>query len=232
MAIHIAICDDRQEDSAFVSALVRDWAEASGIAVRLDCFSSAESFLFRYDEQKDWDLLLLDIEMERMDGVCLAKRIRAENEALIIVFITGYSEYIAEGYEVAALHYLIKPLNPEKLFSVLDRAAVKLQQNAACLTLRTVEETVRLPFYTIRYLDVQKNYVTVHARQDYTLKRPLRELANGLDERFFRVGRSCIVNLDAVRRVTKSELILSDGTALPLPRGSYEALNRAIIAHT
>lgn len=232
LAIQIAICDDRRQDSDFVSVLVQEWSKAREIPVRLACFSSAEAFLFRYEEQKDWDLLLLDIEMEHMDGVRLAKRIRTENDAVMIVFITGYSEYIAEGYEVAALHYLVKPLQREKFFSVLDRAAVKLKENAGSLTIQMVEETVRVPFYTIRYLDVQKNYVTVHAKREHTVKRPLSELANELDGRFFRIGRSCIVNLDAVRRVTKTEVILSDGSALPLPRGSYEPLNRAIISHT
>ena len=231
MAIHIAICDDQRKDSEYISALVREWAEGQKIAVQLELFPSAEAFLFQYAERKDWDLLLLDIEMGNMDGVSMAKTVRRENEAVQIVFITGYSDYIAEGYEVAALHYLMKPVKPGKLFAVLDRALEKLRWNEGFLTVQTTEETVRLPFYTIRYLDVQKNYVTVHARADYTVKRTLSEMEAELDRRFFRIGRATIVNLDLVQRVTKAEVRLSDGTALPLPRGAYELLNRAIIAH-
>lgn len=201
------------------------------IPAQMELFPSAEAFLFRYAEQKDWDLLLLDIEMAAMDGVSMAKAIRRDNEAVQIVFITGYSEYIAEGYEVAALHYLMKPVKPEKLFAVLDRAAEKLRQNEGYLTVQTTEETIRVPFYAIRYLDVQKNYVTVHAQADYTVKRTLSEIEAELDRRFFRIGRSCIVNLDSVRRVTRTDVFLSDGTVLPLPRGAYEPLNRAIIDH-
>lgn len=63
--------------------------------------SSAESFLFCYDEESDFDILLLDIEMDGMDGVSLAKKLRESNETVQIIFITGYSDYIAEGYEVA-----------------------------------------------------------------------------------------------------------------------------------
>lgn len=76
-----------------------------------------ESFLFRYDEYKAFDILLFDVEMSGMDGVSAARKVRRENAAVQIVFITGYSDYIAEGYDVAALHYLMKPLNKEKFFS-------------------------------------------------------------------------------------------------------------------
>lgn len=227
----IAICEDQRKDSEYISALVREWAKGHGISAQIELFLSAEAFLFQYEERKDWDLLLLDIEMGNMDGVSMAKAVRRENEAVQIVFITGYSDYIAEGYEVAALHYLMKPVKSEKLFSVLDRAAEKLRRNEGFLTVQTTEETVRLPFYTIRYLDVQKNYVTVHTKADYTVKRTLSEMEAELDRRFFRIGRAAIVNLDQVQRVTKAEVHLSDGTVLPLPRGAYELLNRAIIAH-
>lgn len=56
--------------------------------------------------------------------------------------------------------------------------------------------------------------MTVHAKEDHTVKRTLREIEADLDERFFRVGRSCIVNLDAIRRVTKTDVFLADGTAI------------------
>ena len=126
----------------------------------------------------------------------------------------------------------MKPLKEEKFFSVLDRAAEKLKQNERCLNLELSGEMVRIPFYQIRYLDVHQNYVTVHAQQDYTVKRTLGDFEKELDDRFFRAGRALIVNLTLIRRVTRTEVHLSDGTVLPLPRGAYEPLNRAIIAHT
>ena len=82
------------------------------------------------------------------------------------------------------------------------------------------------------YLDVRQNYVTVHAKGDYTIKRSLNDFEKELDHRFHRVGRSMILNLKYIQRVTKTEVRLSDGTVLPLPRGAYEPLNRAIIQHT
>lgn len=232
MSYRVAIVDDSETDAQFVRDLLIDWSENRQLGIQAQIFSSAESFLFRYAEDKDWDILLLDIEMGAMDGVTMAKRVRRDNEAVQIVFITGYSDYISEGYEVAALHYLMKPVNREKLLTVLDRALDKRRQQERCLILESAGELVRIPFYDIRYLDVRQNYVTVHAKDDHTVKRTLGDFEKDLDNRFCRVGRSMIVNLSFIQRVTKTEVRLSDGTVLPLPRGAYEPLNRAIIQYT
>lgn len=228
MDYRIAICDDRQEDREYVRQLTARWAQQRGNQMEMTEFCSAEQFLFSCP-QPDFDLLLLDIEMGEMDGVSLAKQVRRTNELMQIVFITGYSDYITEGYEVAALHYLMKPVKEEKLFAVLDRAVERLHKNTKVLTLETAEEMVRVPLYQVSALEVQRNYVTVHARQDYTVKKSLGELMEQLDERFFRVGRSAVVNLNDISRVTRSDIYLTDGRSIPLPRGAYDKLNRAII---
>ena len=232
MAYRVAIVDDSIKDAEFVQGILNSWADQRQVNIQAEVFPSAEAFLFRYAEDKEWDILLLDIEMGAMDGVTMAKRVRQDNEAVQIVFITGYSDYIAEGYEVAALHYLMKPVNKDKLFAVLDRALEKRKQEEQCLNLEAYGEMVRIPFYEIRYLDVHQNYVTVHAKVDYTVKRTLGDFEKELDDRFCRVGRGVILNLKYIQRVTKTEVRLSDGTVLPLPRGAYEPLNRAIIQHT
>ena len=230
MTYKLAICDDEASIIEYVSNIVMEWANTHQHDIHLRTFSSAESFLFSYEDENDFDILLLDVEMGQMDGVSLAKTIRKSNEAIQIVFITGYSEYISEGYEVSALHYLMKPVKKEKLFEVLNRATEKLEKNERLLTLELSGEMVRIPLHEIRYLDVNANYVTIHGKKDYTIKKPLGEMQKELDERFFKVGRSCIINLNTVQRVTKTECYLSDGSNIPLPRGAYEPLNRAIIS--
>ena len=130
---------------------------------------------------------------------------------------------------MAALHYLMKPVKEEKLRSVLDRAVEKITKNERVLHFESGGEMVRVPIFQIRYADVLGNYVTVHARTDVTVKMTLGELEKQLDECFYRVGRSALVNLTQISRVTKTEIRLSDGTAIPLPRGAYEGVNRAII---
>ena len=229
MNYKIAICDDLDADRQYLAALVENWAARAGHTVKIDQFSSAEGFLFHYAEEKDYDILLLDIEMGAMDGVAMAKRLRRENDTVQIVFVTGYSDYISEGYEVAALHYLMKPVGAEKLRAVLDRAAEKLAKNERVLNLELGGEMVRLPVYQIRYAEVFGNYVTIHAKADYTVKMTLSGLEERLDERFYRVGRSFLVNLTQISRVTRTQIFLGDGAVLPLPRGAYDGVNRAII---
>ncbi len=229
MKYKVAICDDSDADRRYIMNMVRSWASAAGHEVQIDGFPSAESFLFRYAGESDYDILLLDIEMGAMDGVTMAKELRKSNDTVQIIFITGYSDYISEGYEVAALHYLMKPVNEEKLCLVLDRAAEKLAKNERVLNFEVSGEMVRVPIYQIRYADVLGNYVTVHAQTDVTVKMTLGELEKQLDERFYRVGRSALVNLMQISRVTRAEIRLNDGTAIPLPRGAYEGVNRAII---
>ena len=204
MKYKIAICDDSGADRQFVLNMVRAWASSAGHTVHIDDFPSAESFLFRYAEESDYDILLLDIEMGAMDGVTMAKELRKSNDTVQIIFITGYSDYISEGYEV-------------------------ITKNERVLHFEAGGEMVRVPIYQIRYADVLGNYVTVHARTDVTVKMTLGELEKQLDECFYRVGRSALVNLTQISRVTKTEIRLSDGTAIPLPRGAYEGVNRAII---
>lgn len=229
MDYKIAICDDSDADRQYLAGLVNRWDADTGHTVRVCAFTSAENFLFRYAEKNDYDILLLDIEMGPMDGVTMAKKLRENNDAVQIVFITGYSDYISEGYEVAALHYLMKPVGEEKLSSVLDRAAEKLSKNEKVLNFGVNGEMVRVPVYQIRYAEVYGNYVTVHAADTFTVKMTLRELEKELDERFFRASRSVVVNLSKISRVTKAEIKLNDGESIPLPRGAYEGVNRAII---
>ena len=229
MQYKIAICDDSDADRQYVLNMVRTWAAAAGHLVHTDAFASAESFLFHYAQESDYDILLLDIEMGAMDGVTMAKQLRKSNDTVQIIFITGYSDYISEGYEVAALHYLMKPVKEEKLWAVLDRAAGKIAKNEKALHFSLGGEMVRIPVYRIRYADVFGNYVTIHGQSDVTVKMTLGELEKQLDDRFYRVGRSVLVNLTQISRVTKREIRLSDGTALPLPRGAYDGVNRAII---
>lgn len=229
----VAVCDDSATDGEYVRSLVERWAGARGAGLAVDVFDEPRRLLSRLEDGQAYDILLLDVEMPGLDGVSLAKAVRRLGQAATqIVFVTGYSDYIAEGYDVAALHYLMKPVSPVKLNEVLDRAADHLTRDARCLNLEVAGGVTRVPLAAIRYLDVRRNNVTVHADADFTVKRPLSEFADELTamQGFVRVGRSLIVSLRTIRRVTKTEVHLTDGTVLPLPRGAYEPLNRAIIA--
>lgn len=231
MTCKIAACDDEPAALLNISSAVREWEAASGNAVTLETFPSAEAFLFRYGGDKAFDILLADIEMGGMDGVELARIVRRENKQLQIIFITGYMEYISDGYEVEALHYLLKPVTREKLFCVLDRAVEKLEINGRSLFLNVGGESTRVALCEIKYVEVRQNYVTVHAERDYTVKKTLGEIERALDDGFFRAGRSFLIGLRHIKRITKTDVYLKDGSVIPLPRGLYEPLNRAVISY-
>jgi len=228
--IKLAICDDNRIDVDYLSLLVRSWAAAEGHTVKPSVFPSAEAFLCQEGEHgTDFDVLLLDIEMGRMNGVELARQIRTKNKLSQIIFVTGYNDYIADGYDVDALQYLLKPIDPAKLEQTLSRAAQRLQKNERFLLLELPEEVLRIPFGEIRFLDVFGKIVTVHAGQNHSLRTTLSGLLERLDDSFVRVGRSLVVNLDHVQRITHTQILLDSGEQLPLPRGTYDELNRAFI---
>lgn len=164
-----------------------------------------------------------------MNGVELAKKIRTDNREAQIIFVTGYSDYIADGYDVEALHYLMKPIDGQKLRAVLSRAVEKLRRNERALVLNCPDTVVRIPLYQIAYIEAQKNYIHVHAREAYTAKRTLSDVEKELDERFFRMGRSFIINLNDVKKISRTAVYLKSGDVLPLPRGAYDSLNQALI---
>ena len=230
--INIAICDDMQSEIDYLSALVREWAVENNHTIRLRPYPSAEALLFAYQDDNAYDILLLDIQMKALDGVNLAKQIRAVNKEVQIIFVTGYMDYISDGYDVEALNYLLKPASIEKLSSVLDRAVERLARNEKAIFIQQSSENIRIPLYQIRYLEVMHNHVTIHADAEYRVKKPLAMLEAELDNNFFRAGRSFIVNLRYVRRSTKTEIYLADGAVVPLSRGLYTALNKAIIENT
>lgn len=230
MELKIAICDDEQSQVEYLSGVVSAWAEKSRHVVEVKTYSSAKAFLFDYSEEKDFDILLLDIEMPGMNGMDLAKAIRNENNAMQIVFITGYPEFISEGYDVAALHYLLKPLNCEKLRQVLDRAVLNFEKSPRMITFPSGKELLRLRADAIRFGESDGHYVLIHTTEgEYRLRMTVPELVERLGDGFVRPNRSFVIGLRFVCRVTKTAVILDDGKEIPMAKGSYDRINLLLV---
>ncbi|QHW29774.1 response regulator transcription factor [Paenibacillus rhizovicinus] len=143
--------------------------------VTIHTFASAEAFLFYYADNKAIDILLLDIEMGAMNGIELAHRIRQDNEAIQMIFVTGYSDFIAHGYEVSALHYLMKPLGDTKLFDVLDKATRFANKTEKTILLTIGGESMRLPAKDILYVEAFAHTVVIVTQSGRIDHAPDRE---------------------------------------------------------
>ena len=232
MAYRVAIVDDNNIDAEYVHSILNDWALDRQASVQMRRFSSAESFLFHYADDKDWDILLLDIEMGAMDGVSLAKKIRQENESVQIVFITGFADYIAEGYEVSALHYLMKPVKQDKLFAVLDRAVAAIQKTERVILLPVGGEMLRLPVGQVQYVEAFSHTVAIVTGIDtIQVKLPISEIEKLLGNGFVRCHRSYLVGLKHIARLSKTEVILDKGKTLPLSRSAAATVHKAFISY-
>ena len=124
----IAICEDEKVVLDFESSLVKQWAADSGCPLELDTFISSEQFLFESEDKAPYDLLIFDIQMKNMNGMELAKKLRARGCDSVINFVTGVPDYAIEGYEVGAVRYILKPVKPEVLKQLLDTAYAERQK--------------------------------------------------------------------------------------------------------
>lgn len=228
MPLTIAICDDNEDQIKELRRLLGEWSADKPFALNIDEYISAESFLFNYPDNP-CDLLLLDIEMNGINGMELAKKLRSEGDMLPIVFITGYSEYMSEGYEVEALHYLLKPVDKIKLFAVLDRY-IKRHTPENEILLSCDEGNIHISPEMIVYCEAVGKKTHVHL-QDKTLvcTMGIRSMKNMLPDEFIFCHRSYIVNLRFVRSIGKAEITLDCGENLPLSRWLYKEVNERFI---
>lgn len=231
MNLTIALCDDDPAQIASLTTAVGAWAKNAGHSVSLSSFPSAEAFLFAYEENAAFDILLLDIEMGSMNGVALARRVRADSRTTQIIFITGYADYMAEGYEVQAVHYLIKPVSPSKIGEVLTRAAGNLHRGEKTILIETPAGVRKLAPNDILYAESFGHITEVHlSRETLPVKAAIAALAAELGSDFVRCHRSYLVSLRAVRSISKTDVILDSGDKVPLSRRAYQEVNRRFIA--
>lgn len=231
MNINIAICDDEQEHIRRVASMVSAWGAQNGYSCDVTTFSSAESFLFEYEERKTYDILLLDVEMEHMTGIELARRIRKDKSRAEIIFITSHFEFIGEGYEVDALHYLMKPISEKKLMEVLDKAAQRLSVEPPSLIISCDGETVKLYEADILYAEAALHYTLIRTGdKEYRIKERFSDFEKRLSDDFFRTHRSYLVSLKHITGISRTPVRIGD-IVLPLSRGKYDAINRAFIEH-
>lgn len=232
MKYKIAICDDDAQQREYVREIVTAWAKKNRHLVDLKLYAEAKPFLFDYAEEKDFDILLLDIEMPGINGIELAKTVRKDNATVQIIFVTGYYDYFSDGFDVSALHYLIKPVNERKLFPVLDKAADNLSYRQRSVLIATTDADIKVSLADITYVESENVHIIVHTVSgNYRTRISLAKFAEQLDDTFIKVHRSFVVGLKYIKKITRTEITMLNGDVVPISRGMYDEVHTALVKH-
>lgn len=231
----ICYCEDEAAQAEILKEKASAWSEAGGIQLQTDLFESAEEFLFKA-EGDTYDLVFLDISMKKMNGMELAKQIRAKDKNVIIVFVTSDPSFVFEGYEVGAYRYLMKPFTDEKLYEILDYSAARRSGSDNFIVVKTTTENRRIDLEELLYIEVQGHYVDLHLADNDILSfkssfSEILEQANAKKELFQLTHRSYAVNLSKITRIGRTECILEGGQSLPVSRSAYKPLNDSFIKY-
>lgn len=230
--MRIAVCDDEEVQQNLLKKYLEEWALRNHIPMDAVLFPSAEAFLFAWEDDKNYDLLILDIEMGKISGMELAGNIRRQDDDIPILFVTGYDKYMAQGYEVSALHYLLKPIHKEKFFAVMDKLKQKGKPEEKLL-FQTDNGVISLPVSKIWYVEARAHQCILYtAEEEYTLHSSIGEMTRYLESRkeLIRCHRSYLVNIQHIASIIKSELILDDKRSLPISRSEQKKVNQAFLA--
>jgi two-component system LytT family response regulator len=236
------------DDEAPARMLAREYLSGHGdIEVVAECANGFEAV--KAVAEKKPDLLLLDIQMPKLDGFEVLDLLAGALDRTAVIFATAHDEFAVRAFEVHAVDYLLKPYSVERLNEAVARARARLSAAGGAPPASLVEEVRKaralervlvrdgaqvhvLPLDQIDYVEAQDDYVAFHAGGRTHLKeQTLADLEGSLEPaRFVRIHRSYIVAVDRIVRVElyakdSRVAILRDGTRLPVSRAGYGRLN-------
>jgi two-component system LytT family response regulator len=228
----------------------RDLAQEPGLEVTADCADGFDAV--RVITETRPDLVFLDIQMPRLDGFEVLELL---DPAVVVVFVTAHDEHAVRAFEVNAVDYLLKPVDPDRLRVAIGRARERIRRREPMPT-AALTEAARLPgtplsrilvrdgpnvqvipIDAVDYIEAQDDYIAVHAAGKAHLKQqPIGRVETTLDPlRFVRIHRSYILNLDRLARIElyakdSRMAILRDGARLPLSRAGHARLKELLQA--
>lgn len=222
----IAICDDSKYDLDQTYRMVSQYSEKNGLDLEIRTFSSAMELESTEKSGECFDIYILDIIMEKVDGIELGKRIRAANKKAVIIYTTNSREFALESYSVKAFAYLVKPISETELSSEFDQIWEHLKNN--------IEQKIKIKFTTGTEIIPINDIISV----EYRSRRMTYNLADGrsmdgFSKResfetlcapllnlgcFLKVSASHIINMNHVKSMTAKEFIMSDDTSFSVTR--------------
>lgn len=225
--LEIIICDDEKTYRNDLKKILCTELDLSGAEYRISEFSSGEALLAGL-ENSSLQILFLDIEMNTLNGIETAQRLREQKNRAQIIFVTSHPDFVFQGYEVRALNYILKPYAPEKIRSVLHAALKELDASAEKYFI--VEQrsgSVRVPLKDIKYFYSEKRLIHLVTRQEtYTFYDKLNDLESRLSDAFVRIHNRYLIHLKYLERIDAACAVV-DGEALPVSRSCKAELSIA-----
>lgn len=217
--MRIAICEDDMQTCLQLTDLLATQDEPIH---QIKTYHSGDSLWFDYQGYKQpFDLIILDIELPgELNGLSVAKKIRAVGDNVPIVILTAFEKYALEGYEIRPFHYLVKPVQKQKLLKIIEQIEIRLNTYwNDCLNLSVQGGFWRIPFDDIFYLESRAHNVFIHTRDKiYKHYCKLSEILDLCDERFVYAHKSYAVNADMIREISGryTTISLEDGSKVPI----------------
>lgn len=222
--LRIALCDDEPDFMRELRQKIMKYCQESAYSenISISEFSDSVYLARTIQENCGFDLFFIDIEMPNLNGMELARQIRDCLPSAIIIFLTAHSEFSLEGYRFGVLRYIPKLELSRRLPEALDAAQTEFSKlESKFLTVRHYNDVIRITYQEIvyvRHVLRSSQIVTLHAGmiKDNRGLKAIHEQLN--DERFIYIDRSTFVNLDHVRQIQGSEVILRNMERLPISR--------------
>ncbi|MDS1008680.1 LytR/AlgR family response regulator transcription factor [Clostridium sporogenes] len=233
--IKIAVCDDEILQRLDIIKKIKSVLENNYCDYHYDIeeFSSGEQLIF---SDIYFDIVFLDIKMDKFSGIDIAKHMRENNNDTKIVFITAFEEYVFEAFDVAAFHYLMKPVDEKKIFKIMDRILKMFsykENNQQCIIVKKGKNTIKVLLDNIHFFEVQNRIINIHTQREVIqyydkIKNIEEEVPRNS---FFRCHRSYIVNLKYVMKFDKTEIVLDNNTKIMLAKGKYDEFSKTFLKY-
>ena len=213
--MRIAICDGCSFDRELFADMLHDYFAGQPIRYELEQYENGSSLICDIEEGAWFDVVFLDIYMNDLLGIDVARRLRAQQYDGEIVFLTASSDFAVDSYDVGAAGYLLKPHSLERLGKVMDRILQRFDIGTYQIRQRSM--VVRIPFYEILYVESSNSKCILHRKDgnSYVIYKRLGEIEDELnEERFLRCHQSYLVNMDYIQQVDKQFTLTTGDTVL------------------
>lgn len=218
----IAIVDDekiiRKEMESFIRERTSDCS--------VDGYDTGEELLLA---EKKYDIVFLDICMEGKNGIDIARSLRRNERPPVLIFVTAIKDYVFEAFDVAAFHYLLKPVDPLKFGEVLERAIreVEKREKTEVLFIKSGNRTVPLKKGGILYVESRGKKAEIHTdRETIAMYASLNGLEAELGAGFYRCHRGYLVNLGYVSEYHHDAILLTNGETIYMAKEKYQEFVR------